>query len=718
MANVIGKKDFRVGAAMGRILGPAMILALLASALVPAAPAGAVNGRPDNLARYSACVGPAAASAGFADIRGSIAEAAVDCLVHYGITRGRTADRFSPAETVLRWQMALFLARAAAPAGITLPEATGETPFTDLSGLSEEARAAIEQLEELGVMTGAGGEFNPNGPVTRQDMAVFLDRFLRQAEVGPGGTDIVQVDPDDTHFDDIAEVPLAAFRAIRNLAEMGITGGTTPSTFSPENSVTRAQMALFITRTLAHANARPAGVTVQASALSVEGAERVEVTASVRGADHAPRVRAAVDAFLALGRDDSFNQRGECSLSRVTAVLGGAGACRIEAGDPLTDRLGNIIGTVDVTRTADFYAWTGGSGERFDRETTPAGRLSFEVAQQAADVKVSDDLLPRAQKVMFGRQVAFTFQLVDLDGDPVAEAGRLIRVATSVGQSALGRDRQYLTNHSGEATAVFSQTDPNPGDDRRGDEARIRLVVTPPAGFGIRDDTTMGLAEEILWSDEAAAPAQLILSQETVYQSASELDRGEENLVTAELRDQYGAPIYGRRIEFWSDDPAGVGGARDESPRFNQRTTNREGVATLRYTRDSAATGVERISAQYVVDQARASLDILAEPIEHFWVLRAFAQDNGEPREYADAQVLHHDRERQGVVARSGGVLWLITYGSGDQFTVDGASVSMARFQQLLNSPGYQTLTAVITDRSSVADSTFATGKAPPEETN
>ena len=716
MANMTGTFGFRIGAAMGKVALAAVILALLASALGPAAPGGAVNGRPDNPARYSACVGPAADSAGFEDMRGSIAEAAVNCLVHYGITRGRTADRFSPAETVLRWQMALFLARAAAPAGITLPEVAGESPFTDLSGLSEEARTAVRQMGELGVMTGADGEFNPNGPVTRREMAVILDRFLRQAEVGPGGTDIKQVDPDDTHFTDIGEVPLAAFRAIRNLAELGITSGTTPTAFSPERPVTRAQMALFITRTLAHANARPAGVTVQASALSVEGAERVEATVSVRDADHAPQARASVDGFLASRRDDPFNQRGECSLNNVTAVLGGSGKCRIDSSDPITDRLGNITGMVDVTRTAELYAWTGQLGERFDRENTPAGSLSFEVAQQAVDVKVSDDLLPRAKKVMFGRQVTFTFQLVDLDGDPVAEAGRLIRVATAVGQSELGRDRQYRTNHSGEATAVFSQADPNPGTDRRGDQSRIRLVITPPAGFGIRDDTTLGLAEHILWADEAAAPSQLILSQENVYQSASELDRGEENVVTAELRDQYGAPIYGKRIEFWSDDPQGVGGARDESIPFHRRSTNREGVATLRYTRDSAATGVERISAQYVVDPARAILDVLAEPIEHFWVLRAFAEDNGDPREYNAAQVLYHDRARQSVVARSGGVLWLITYGSGDRFTADGESVSMARFQQLLNTSGYRTLTAVITDRTSVADSTFTIGESPSEE--
>ena len=710
MADVIRETGFRAGPAATRVMPAALVAAALAVAMWQVAPAEAVDGRADNPARYSACVGPATVSAGFTDTRGRSSEEAIDCLVHYGITKGRTADLFAPKETVTRRQMAVFLSRAAGPAGIDLPEVE-EDRFTDIAEISEETRTAINQMAELDVMTGAAGLFNPRGPVTRQDMAMFLDQFLRQAEVGPGGTDITEVKPDDAAFTDIGEVPLNAFRAVRNLAEMGVTGGTTPTTFSPEKPVTRAQMALFITRTLAHTNARPAGVTVQAASLSVEGSENVETVASVRTADHQPQVGTPVDAFLAPRRDDSFNQRGECSVNNVTEAFGGASKCRIDAGDPLTGRLGNITAMVEVSRTADLYVWTGLTGDRFQRETTPAGRVSFEAAQEAVDVKVSDNLLPRAQKTRFGHQVTFIFQLVDSDGDPVAEPGLAIRVATAIGQSSVGGDRHYATNHSGTAVATFTQADPNPT--ASGDQSQMRLVVTLPPGYGIRDETTLGLDRAIVWVDEEAVPSLLTLFQETVYQSASALERGEENTITAELRDQYGTPLSGKRIEFWSDDPQGVGGAQDVSSSSHRRTTDRDGKATLRYTRDSAETGIERISAQYVVDPARARFDILAEPINHYWVLRAFSQDDGDPREYKALEVLHHDAERRAVVARSGGVLWLLIYGSGDQFVIDGSSSSMVRFQQLLNTPDYTTLTAVITDRASVADSVFTIGSPP-----
>lgn len=712
MADVIRVKGFQAGPAVLRAGLSALAVAALAVLAWQADPAGAVDGRADNPARYSACVGPAAASAGFEDTGGTIAEEAIDCLVHYGITKGRTAERFAPAETVARRQMAMFLARAAGPAGIDLPGET-EDRFTDIADLSEEARAAIGQMAELGVMTGAASLFNPHGPVTRGDMAVILDQFLRQAEVGPGGVDIAEVDPDETRFADINNAPLTVFRAVRNLAELGITGGTTRTTFSPERPVTRAQMALFITRTLAHTNARPAGVTVQAATLSVEGSENVETVASVRTADHQPQAGALVDAFLAPRGGDSFNSRGECSINNVTAAFGGSSICRIDAGDPLTNRLGNITALVEVSRTAELYVWTGRTGDRFGREDTPAGRLSFQALQRGVDVRVSDDLPPRALKTPFGQQVTFTFQMVDMDGDPVAEVGQSIRVATAIDQSQLGRDRVATTDHSGTARATFNQADPDPTD--RGDRSQMRLVVTLPPGYGIRDETTLGLDQAIVWADEEAVPSQLILSQQTVYQSASGLGQGEENTVTASLHDQYGAPISGKRIEFWSDDPEGVGGERDEESSFNRRrrTTDREGVSTLRYTRDSADTGIERISAQYVVNPSRASEDILAEPINHYWVLRAFSRDDGEPREYKSLEVLHHDGERRAIVARSGGVLWLLIYGSGDQFVVDGSPAGMARFQQALNSPGYANLTALITDRTSVADSVFTIGSPP-----
>ena len=94
----------------------ALVGSLLAVSAVPAAAAG--DKEPTYPATYSACVGAAAEDAGLTDMDGHSFEAAANCLAHYNITKGTSEGVFSPSASVTRLQMALFLARAAGPAGI------------------------------------------------------------------------------------------------------------------------------------------------------------------------------------------------------------------------------------------------------------------------------------------------------------------------------------------------------------------------------------------------------------------------------------------------------------------------------------------------------------------------------------------------------------------------------------------------------------------------
>ena len=161
---------------------PLAVLALSGSLLVaPAPPVLGVEGVPDHLARLSACVGAALEPAGFHDTKGSFAEDAADCLAHYEITFGTNPELglFSPGKTVTRRQMALFLERAAGPAGVELPEVSDQG-FTDLD-VGSGSQDAINQLVERGIMEGTSSTtFDPHGPVTRSHMALWLARFLER----------------------------------------------------------------------------------------------------------------------------------------------------------------------------------------------------------------------------------------------------------------------------------------------------------------------------------------------------------------------------------------------------------------------------------------------------------------------------------------------------------------------------------------------------------
>ena len=107
------------------------------------------------------------------------------------------------------------------------------TPFTDLDGFIPQ----IEWLYASGITAGCSAtRFCPNAPVTRAQMALFLDRALNLADTG--------VD----YFDD--DDGKTGEASINRLAKSRITSGCAPRRFCPTANVTRAQMAMFLDRAL------------------------------------------------------------------------------------------------------------------------------------------------------------------------------------------------------------------------------------------------------------------------------------------------------------------------------------------------------------------------------------------------------------------------------------------------------------------------------------
>ncbi len=163
----------------------------------------------------------------FIDDDGSPHEPNIEALVVAGITIGCAPDRFCPSDPVDRGQMAAFLDRA-----LDLPDAS-PAPFSDTAG---PFAAEIDRLYAAEITAGCGpSTYCPNDVVTRGQMAAFLDRALDLPDAPPAP------------FSDTAG-PFAA--EIDRLYAAGITTGCGPSTYCPNDVVTRAQMATFITRAL------------------------------------------------------------------------------------------------------------------------------------------------------------------------------------------------------------------------------------------------------------------------------------------------------------------------------------------------------------------------------------------------------------------------------------------------------------------------------------
>ena len=116
---------------------------------------------------------------------------AVQCLAAYGITRGVDAQpTFAPAAAVTREQMATFLTRTAMQARYGTieipPDGDVEVPdhatstFLDVADDSVHA-PAIGWLADREIAAGTGAQtFTPRGLVTRQQLASFLARLLRE----------------------------------------------------------------------------------------------------------------------------------------------------------------------------------------------------------------------------------------------------------------------------------------------------------------------------------------------------------------------------------------------------------------------------------------------------------------------------------------------------------------------------------------------------------
>ncbi len=158
-----------------------------------------------------------------------------------GVTAGATGTTFSPRMPASLPQAASFLARLyAAVAGVEPPVV--ETPFVDLRDASSAHRDNVRRIYGLGIMAGEPfTTLSPDACVERGRMATLLVRFHAVAT----GSLAPTVATPFTDLDDGASAPSDD---IRRLYGLGVTEGTSPTSFSPNACTTRQQMASLLAR--------------------------------------------------------------------------------------------------------------------------------------------------------------------------------------------------------------------------------------------------------------------------------------------------------------------------------------------------------------------------------------------------------------------------------------------------------------------------------------
>jgi hypothetical protein len=163
-----------------------------------------------------------------------------------GITGGCSSypPHFCPDNTLTRAQMAVFIETSLGVDLTSLPPCS-ETVFNDvnLATVGEVFCRFIEDFAERGITGGCGGgNYCPDDPVTRQQMAIFLEAALQRI---PGQLPLTCLG----NFPDVSsgtEQEQFVCRIIEDFAVQGITGGCGGGNFCPNHPVTRAQMAVFL----------------------------------------------------------------------------------------------------------------------------------------------------------------------------------------------------------------------------------------------------------------------------------------------------------------------------------------------------------------------------------------------------------------------------------------------------------------------------------------
>ncbi|MED4988850.1 S-layer homology domain-containing protein [Parageobacillus toebii] len=175
------------------------------------------------------------------DITGIALEKEMRAMVNQGIVQGYPDGKYRPNESVTRGQFATFVARA-----LQLPKGSGN--FSDVSPSSELADG-IYKASAAGIVQGySNGTFGVNNKITREEMAIMIDRTLDYL-----GIEKKQASLD--HFTDVDGLYSASKIAISHNVYYGIirgipnTDGTT-FRFAPKAYATRAHAAAFLYRLL------------------------------------------------------------------------------------------------------------------------------------------------------------------------------------------------------------------------------------------------------------------------------------------------------------------------------------------------------------------------------------------------------------------------------------------------------------------------------------
>lgn len=179
----------------------------------------------------------AASASNMTDIpSGSWYESAVRYCLNNNYMNGESETKFNPNGTVSRAQMVQVLYNLEGQPGYT----SGHTPFEDITPGSWYYNA-VRWGEENGIASGTSATtFEPNAPVTREQVATFFANYAKFKNNYSGAQS------DLSKYSDQNKISAWAKENISWAVNYGLMSGTSNTTLDPQGTCIRAQLAQFI----------------------------------------------------------------------------------------------------------------------------------------------------------------------------------------------------------------------------------------------------------------------------------------------------------------------------------------------------------------------------------------------------------------------------------------------------------------------------------------
>lgn len=174
------------------------------------------------------------------DISGHWARSAIEYVSSHGLFQGMAPGEFRPDEKMTRGMFITVLSRLSGES-TSAGSSRRTVSYNDVPE-DEWYAEPIAWATRNYLATGINGGFEPNRPITREEMAIIFNNFMEYSNKKPTSTNPTTI------FADESKISSYAARAIHNMQQYGLLSGMPDGTFQPQGTASRAEVATLFQR--------------------------------------------------------------------------------------------------------------------------------------------------------------------------------------------------------------------------------------------------------------------------------------------------------------------------------------------------------------------------------------------------------------------------------------------------------------------------------------